>query len=239
MTTQRVAVIPAYEPNEQLLKLAEEAHQNGFFLLIVDDGSGPDYAEIFSKVEGYGKLISYSQNGGKGYALKRALSWLLENRPGIYTVITLDADGQHTVKDALRLCDMSEEAPDALCLGSRHLPKDAPLRSRFGNDLNRFLFRTVSGTPVYDVQTGMRAFSSSLIPFMTDAAGDRYEYEMNVLLDLVRRDVPVLEMEIETIYIDNNSSSHFKPVRDSFRIYGQILKAVGSFPKRLKKQNKS
>ena len=58
---------------------------------------------------------------------------------------------------------------------------------------------------------------------------------MNVLLELVRRDVPILEMEIETIYIDNNASSHFQPVRDTFRIYGQILKAAGSFPKRKKK----
>ncbi len=235
MENQRVAVIPAYEPNEQLVKLAEEAHESGFFLLIVDDGSGPDYADIFSQVKDYGHLISYSENGGKGHALKQAFTWLEANREGRYTVITLDSDGQHTVKDALRLCDKAEEAPDALYLGSRYLPKDAPLRSRFGNDVNRFLFRTVSGMPVYDVQTGMRAFSSSLIPVMKDAPGERYEYEMNVLLELVRREVPILEMEIETIYIDNNASSHFQPVRDSFRIYGQILKAAGSFPKRKKK----
>lgn len=235
MEDRRVAVIPAYEPNEQLLKLAEEAHANHFFLLIVDDGSGPDYADLFSQVKDYGHLISYSENGGKGHALKQAFSWLLQNRRGQYTVITLDSDGQHTVKDALRLCDKAEEAPDALYLGSRYLPKDAPLRSRFGNDTNRFLFRTISKRPVYDVQTGMRAFSSSLIPVMLEVPGERYEYEMNVLLELVRRDVPILEMEIETIYIDNNASSHFQPVRDTFRIYGQILKAAGSFPKRKKK----
>lgn len=234
MENQRVAVIPAYEPNERLLQLAEEAHANGFFLLIVDDGSGPDYADIFSQVKGCGKLISYSKNRGKGHALKRALAWLEENRMGNYTVITLDSDGQHTVKDALRLCEKSEEAPDALYLGSRFLPKDAPLRSRFGNDTNRFLFRTVSGRPVYDVQTGMRAFPSWMIPLMKEVPGNRYEYEMNVLLELVRRDIPILEMEIETIYIDNNASSHFKPVRDTFRIYKQILGASGTFPNRRK-----
>ena len=235
MEKQRIAVIPAYEPNEQLLKLAEEAHESGFFLLIVDDGSGPDYADVFSQVKGYGELISYSWNGGKGYALKQAFSWLMAHKTGCYTVITLDADGQHTIKDALSLCDRAEEEPDALYLGSRYLPKDTPLRSRFGNDLNRFLFRTVSGRPVYDVQTGMRAFSSSLVPIMKDVPGDRYEYEMNVLMELVRRDVPILEMEIETIYIDNNASSHFRPVRDSFRIYGQILKGIGTFRKHRKK----
>ena len=138
MEKQRIAVIPAYEPNEQLLKLAEEAHESGFFLLVVDDGSGPDYTDIFSKVKCYGELISYRQNGGKGYALKQAFSWLMAHQTGCYTVITLDADGQHTVKDALSLCDRAEEEPDALYLGSRYLPKDAPLRSRFGNDLNRF-----------------------------------------------------------------------------------------------------
>ena len=236
---QRVAVIPAYEPNGQLLKLAEEAHAHGFRLLIVDDGSGEAYKEIFSQLKEYADLISYEENGGKGHALKRAFSWLSKNMPGNYTVITLDSDGQHTVKDALSLCDRAEAEPDALYLGSRILPKDAPLRSRFGNDLNRFLFRTVSSRPVYDVQTGMRAFSSSLIPVMIDVPGERYEYEMNVLLELVRRDVPILEMEIETIYIDNNASSHFKPVRDPFRIYGQILKAIGTFPNRKQDERRS
>ena len=56
--------------------------------------------------------------------------------------------------------------------------------------------------------------------------GDRFEYEINVLLDFSKRKIPIKEIEIETVYIDNNSSSHFKPIRDSFKIYKQIFKYI-------------
>ena len=228
MSEKRIAVIPAYEPNERMVKLAEEASRAGFSVLIVDDGSGPDYAEFFREAEAYAHVISYEENGGKGHALKCAFSWLLENETKPYGVITLDSDGQHTMKDALRLMESLESDPAALWLGSRVLPKDAPFRSRLGNDVKRYLFRKATKTEVYDVQTGMRAFSSELLPLMAEVSGERYEYEMNVLLEIAGRKVPVKEIEIETIYIDNNASSHFRPIRDSINIDKQIFRSFRS-----------
>ena len=229
MAVEKIAVIPAYEPDARMLELAERVRDEGFRLLLVDDGSGPDYADLFRKAEEFGSVISYPENHGKGYALKAAFTWLLKHQKDDCHIITLDSDGQHTMKDALRLFAELQKAPEALWLGSRFLPKDAPLRSRIGNDINRFLFRKCTHTEVYDVQTGMRAFSSSLIPLMLQSAGNRYEYEMNVLLDIAKKKIPIREIEIETIYIDNNSSSHFKPLRDSFRIYWQIIRSFGRF----------
>ena len=76
----------------------------------------------------HASIISYKKNRGKGHALKRAFSWLMANEMGDYSVITLDSDGQHTMKDALRLMEKLSEEPDSMWLGSRVLPKDAPLR---------------------------------------------------------------------------------------------------------------
>lgn len=229
MTEKRIAVIPAYEPDRRMIDLVNEAAENGFRILIVDDGSGPDYAELFQEARKHASIISYKKNRGKGHALKRAFSWLLENETGEYSVITLDSDGQHTVRDALRLLEKLSEQPDSMWLGSRVLPKDAPWRSRVGNDINRFLFRTATHRQVYDVQTGMRAFRSTILPGMEKIAGDRYEYEMNVLLSLARRKIPIREIEIETIYIDGNASSHFRPLRDSAIIYKQIIRTFGTY----------
>ena len=229
MGMERIAVIPAYEPVKEMIELLKGAKECGFELVVVDDGSGEAYRDIFEEARQYAEVLSYPENGGKGVALRTGFQWLTEHKTGDYHIIQMDCDGQHALKDAVRLFDALAEDPEALWLGSRVLPKDAPFRSRVGNDINRYLFGKIAGVPVYDAQTGMRAFSSALLPLMLKSSGDRYEYEMNVLLLAAKEKVPIKEIEIETIYIDKNSSSHFRPMRDSVRIYHQIFKAKKDF----------
>ena len=59
---------------------------------------------------------------------------------------------------------------------------------------------------------------------MLEIKGDRYEYEMNVLIECVKKGIEMKPVMIDTIYQNNNEGSHFNPVRDSFRIYRIILK---------------
>ena len=94
--------------------------------------------------------------------------------------------------------------------------------------MTRAVYRISTGLKVHDTQTGLRAFDGTLIDKMLSIRGDRYEYEMNVLLDLARSRIPIKEMEIETIYLNNNAASHFNPLRDSFRVYKEILKFSAS-----------
>ena len=54
-----------------------------------------------------------------------------------------------------------------------------------------------------DTQTGLRAFTTNMIPFMLEIEGQRYEYEMNVLLTASKA-FPILEVPIETVYINDN-----------------------------------
>lgn len=143
-------------------------------------------------------------------------------------VVTMDADGQHTVEDALRLCQAVQKNPASLVLGSRAMRKDVPLRSRFGNAVTRFIYRLATGVQVYDTQTGLRAFDGSLLFKMLSIPGDRYEYEMNVQLEFARQKIPMQEVQIETIYIDNNAGSHFDTVKDSYRVYKEIFKFSAS-----------
>ena len=56
--------------------------------------------------------------------------------------------------------------------------------------------------------------------------GGRYEYETNVLLEIKRQGIAYAEEKIQTIYIENNQSSHFHPLLDSIRIYNIIFKFV-------------
>ena len=228
MNETYIALIPAYKPGPFLLELAENLWESGFSVVIVDDGSGPQYEKLFFECSRYAELLHHNQNSGKGRALKTGLSYIARRADPNAVVVTIDADGQHQISDALAICQMARQMPNALVLGSRKLGKDAPLRSRFGNTLTHWIYRLSTGRNIHDTQTGLRAFRCRLIPRMLDIPGERYEYEMNVLLYLARTKIRMVEHQIETIYIDNNASSHFNAVKDSLRIYKEILKFSAS-----------
>lgn len=224
----RIALIPAYEPEPVLIDLLGELKNAGFETVVVDDGSGEGYAAVFSRAEKLADVLSYPNNLGKGSALKTGLKYIYERFGEDNMVVTMDADGQHSVADAQRVCERAEIDRDALVLGSRALKGGVPLRSRMGNAITRFVYRTATGLKVHDTQTGLRAFSAAMIPRLLDIQGERYEYEMNQLLVFAKNKSPIIEIEISTIYIDNNSGSHFNTARDSFRIYKEILKFSAS-----------
>lgn len=225
-------IIPAYKPDEKLIRLLQELKEKTpARLLVVNDGSGEAFAPIFSQVEKMNcTLLVHPVNRGKGAALKTAYQFLLDEGNDREVICTADADGQHLPEDILRCLKCAEENPDALVLGSRSFRGDVPFRSRFGNAISRFTFHLLMGTRVYDTQTGLRAFSAALLPEMLSVPGDRYEYEMQVLCNAAKKKWPIREVEIQTVYIEENASSHFNPLRDATRVYGLLLKnACGRF----------
>lgn len=224
----RIALIPAYEPEEGLPELAKKMSLAGFEVLVVDDGSGESFRSVFDKTALFASVLTHEINKGKGSALKTGLSYIAEKYPQGCVVVTVDADGQHSVEDAIRVCDAASENRNTLVLGCRSFKDGTPLRSLLGNTITKLVFRFSTGIWVSDTQTGLRAFSSELMPFLLDIGGERYEYEMNVLLECSRQQIDIKEVKIKTIYIDNNTGSHFSTVKDSFRIYREILKFAAS-----------
>ena len=47
----------------------------------------------------------------------------------------------------------------------------------------------------------------------------RYEYEMEQLIKACLNELKLICIPIQTVYIDNNSGSHFRPLKDGARIY--------------------
>ena len=224
-----VVIIPAYQPDEKLYRLVLDLHeQTDFDLVIVDDGSDRDRRDLFASLEPYGKVLKHPQNRGKGAALKTALSYIYDRYPADEGVVTIDADGQHLPEDIIRVSKAWEAEPEKLVLGSRRFTGDVPFKSRAGNAITRFVFALSTGVKVFDTQTGLRAFGVFRIPMMLEMKGDRYEYEINVLLYATRHRIPIQEVTIQTVYIEDNKSSHFNPFRDAWRIYKMILFFVAS-----------
>ena len=225
---KKIALIPAYEPDMKMIGLIKRLKNKDYDIIVVDDGSGKDFRHIFDQAEKNGAMvISHRANRGKGAAIKTALFYICLNYTAPYTVVTADADGQHMPEDVEAVCQKSSELRDTLILGSRHFDGDVPMRSRLGNTITRFVYSATSGAKIYDTQTGLRAFSDMLVPLLIDIPGSRYEYEMNVLMSFAKNRLPMCEVPIETVYIEDNRSSHFDTIRDSARIYKEILKFSG------------
>ncbi len=219
-------IIPAYKPDQKLIDLLKKLKEcTTARLLVVNDGSGEAYEDIFQSVRELGcTLLCHPVNKGKGAALKTGFRFLLEEGKEKEAICTADADGQHLPGDILRCMEEAKAHPEALVLGSRMFKGDVPARSRIGNAISRFTFHLLMGTKVYDTQTGLRAFSAGLLNEMLSTPGDRYEYEMQVLCDMAKHKIPIREVEIETVYLEENKSSHFNPLRDAVRVYGLLLK---------------
>ena len=216
-------IIPAYQPDLNLVKLVRLVHaKSDLHIIVIDDGSDADKKVIFDKLEGLATVLTHEHNQGKGQALKTAYAYILER--GTYgSIVTADADGQHKIWDIFRVVNQSQEHPGTLILGARAFSGKVPLRSAFGNKLTRFLFKQQTGVAVSDTQTGLRAFTTNLLPFMLEVDGQRYEYEMNVLL-AASKSFPIVEVPIETVYINDNEGSHFRPIRDGLMIYKDMFK---------------
>lgn len=225
-----IVLIPAYEPDEKLPALlrALKDERQELLCVVVDDGSGAGYARVFSEAEEFAVVLRHTENRGKGAALKTGLRFIADTAEQPCIVVTADADGQHLPADILHIAGEAAQAPEALVLGSRRIEKSTPLRSRLGNTITRGVFRLSAGARVYDTQTGLRGFSGRSVPFMLTVPGERYEYEMNMLLMWAREKRPIREIWIKTVYLDGNSGSHFDTVKDSARIYKEILKFSGS-----------
>ena len=217
-----VILIPAYEPDLKLIDLVHKINKK-YDTIIVNDGSNSDYDPIFNECAKYAKVLSYDTNMGKGYALKHGYKYIDTNYKN-YVIVSVDSDGQHDLGDAIKLCDYASENLDTLVLGGRHWDKDSPKKNVFGNTITRKVFQKLTGLKIYDTQTGLRAFSYELTPFMLSVPGERYEYEMNTLLSLKNQNIKFKELRIKTIYIGNNETSHFKTFKDSYKIYKEIIK---------------
>lgn len=225
-----VILIPAYEPDERLLTLMRNlvVELPHYDIVVVDDGSGPDHQPVFDAAHALGaQVITHEHNRGKGAALKTGFSYVHDAYPD-KDVVCVDCDGQHRPDDIERVANALVGHRSGPVLGVRGFDGDVPLRSRLGNAATKLVFRATTGISLGDTQTGLRGYPATYLPWLGRVRGDRFEYELEALLAGQRDGQTILQVPIETVYLDDNKSSHFRPVVDSARVYWPFLRFVGS-----------
>lgn len=223
--SESVVIIPAYQLEEKLIHLLQQLRQKELEkIIIVNDGSGEACLDIFRKAEEYGTVVTHDRNRGKGAALKTGIRTAIELFGKNNSYITADADGQHLPDDIRKIADVLQQNSDVLVLGIRDFKaQGVPLRSLLGNRFTSAFFRLTNGVHCSDTQTGLRGIPGKLEALALQEDGDRYEYEMNFLMDAAAI-LPFHFIPIQTVYQDGNQTSHFRPLRDSLRVYGRFLR---------------
>lgn len=217
-----VILIPSYEPDNLLINTIKELKENDFSIVVINDGSIKDYDDIFNQISNDVSYFRYENNMGKGYALKYGFNKIKECFPNIKYVITVDGDGQHSLNDILNVYDTLNKY-DEIVFGMRKFDGKVPFRSRLGNEMSKFNRSLLTKQFVNDDQCGLRGFPTRYLDELISIKGNRYEYEMNQIVLFQLKQYEIKEVEIKTIFLDENSRSHFSPIKDTLRIQYRIL----------------
>ena len=222
-----ILTIPAFEPAASLPELVGGVLPHVSGCIVVDDGSrGAD--AVFGELRGMDgvTVLRHARNRGKGAALKTAFAEILRRFPTAVGTVTADADGQHTPADILRVAGSLAAHPGQMTLGVRTFGRGVPFRSKLGNLWTITAFRLLTGRRVRDTQTGLRGIPLSFLPRLLEIPGERYDYEIRMLVSAAVRADGIVQLPISTVYGDGNASSHFRPFVDTVRTQAALFSAA-------------
>ncbi len=217
-------IIPALNPDENLIDYVDELLKSTE-VVVIDDGSDKKSLYTFGalSLRSGCTVLKHECNKGKGAALKTAIAYIDKYMTHIEGVVTADADGQHSIVDVLRMANALKDNRNDLVLGVREFSENTPTRSLLGNRISAKTLQLLYGIKLNDTQTGLRAISKKYFSWLLSLKGERYEYELNMLIYSKNIGLNISTIGIETIYINNNKGSHFNTIKDGARVYFHML----------------
>jgi glycosyltransferase involved in cell wall biosynthesis len=214
-------LIPSYNPDQNLVDLINDISKYSWKnIIIVDDGSNTETKYLFDEIKENFEVtvLSHKKNFGKGAALKTGFDYLKSNELNSIGVITVDADGQHLVKDIVEIANSAENEKNGVIFGVRRFDDETPFASIVGNRIISYLLNVMNGIDQEDTQTGLRFIPTNVLKDLLLLPGQRYEYELECLITIRKLGLSIKQVPIETVYIDKNQGSHFRGLIDSSRV---------------------
>ncbi len=211
-----VAVIPALNCAKTIAPLVEGVLRAVGRVIVVDDGSADETGALASKAGA--EVVRHPQRSGKGKALRDGIAAALISQPA--AIVLLDGDGQHDPADLPALITRWDEGDIDLVVGARLSDRDAIPPARYWtNSIGSSILSFMTGYRLEDSQSGYRLVRASLLEAMR-LCSDGYAIESEMLIKAAKRKARLAHVRVRTIYAaaDELPSSHFQPVRDTFRI---------------------
>jgi glycosyltransferase involved in cell wall biosynthesis len=209
-------IIPTYNNEKTLERVISEVSKITTDIIVVNDGSTDSTSQIIKQFD-FLKVISYSRNKGKGFAIRKGFE--LASSEGFNYAITIDSDGQHNPADIETFISAIEKEPDELIAGDRNLAeKNISGGSRFANKFSNFWFKFLSGIELQDTQTGFRLYPLDKIKGMK-LFTRKYEFETEILVRAAWKGIKIAAVPVSVFYPPKEERvSHYRFFRDFFRI---------------------
>ena len=231
-------LIPTYNNQNTLRRVIDGvlAYARDVDVIVINDGSTDKTAEILASYVGEITILTNDVNSGKGFSLRRGFKEAI--RLGYQNAISIDSDGQHLPGDIPLFIEAASKNPGALLMGSRNMEQEGiPGKSSFGNKFSNFWFKFETGLTLPDTQTGYRLYPLEPLK-KTRLFTRKFETEIEVIVKLAWKNVPILPVNIRVIYDKDERVTHFRPFRDFTRIsilntWLVILTLLWYLPKRL------
>ena len=231
-------VIPSYNPDVKLSMFVDELIMSGFSdIIIIDDGSDFGIRNVETTFEYVKKkaectILHHPTNLGKGMALKTGFKFCMHNRSKDTLVVTADDDGHYSVANINTCIEIYEEKfpeESPVLIASRDFTDSAySTKRRVFNKLSGMAMTYLCGVDIKDVQTGLRLIPVKYMRQLLKIDGERFEYEINMLVELKYNKISTVEhiipMEKETTV----RYAHYNPIWDIFRIIAVMIKYVVS-----------
>ena len=215
-------LIPAYNAQETLGSVLRKVEPLKIDIIAVDDGSSDETKRISSEMGVH--LLSHPVNLGKGAALRTGFQYILQKDYEV--VITLDADGQHNPSEIPFLLRIFQNVKPDILIASRaaEFGKMTFLR-RFWNRLGVKAVARLCHSDITDSQSGFRLIRTSLLKEV-NLSTSRFETELELLIKACKKGFSVLSIPINTQKVDGTSSTHFRPVADTWRVCKLFLRSL-------------
>ncbi|MEG0267002.1 MAG: glycosyltransferase family 2 protein [Bacilli bacterium] len=214
-----IVLIPTLNPTRKLLEVIENLEKNKLTdIVIVNDGSDIEHKKIFKEINH--TILTHRKNSGKGKALKTGFAYIEENYKDYRGILTIDDDGQHDIESILKLVDSFVPTENYTIIGTRDFDKKGvPILRKKANKLSAYIFKKLYKVYIPDTQTGLRIYSKKAVDLIKNLKSDGFEFELEALIYLIKHQMDFQFEFINTIYNKEKGMSHFKPLKDSIRIY--------------------
>jgi glycosyltransferase involved in cell wall biosynthesis len=229
-------LIPIFDHDRTIRDVVKSLEPYATRCFIVDDGSGDATAGVLRALESEFEEVLVHRlpdNRGKGAAIVRGLELAAEH--GFTHAVTLDADGQHDVRDVPRFLEASRDDPDALVLGQPVFDASVPKARLWGRQLSCGLVRleTLSGA-ICDPLCGFRSIPvvAALAVLRSARYGRRMEFDPELAVRMVLAGTPVVNVPTLVRY-PPGGTSHFRMFRDNARISWFHTRMIASMLLRL------
>jgi glycosyltransferase involved in cell wall biosynthesis len=215
-------LIPAYNAQETLGSVLRKVGPLKIDSIVVDDGSSDETKRVSSEMGVH--LLSHPVNLGKGAALRTGFRYILQK--GYKVVITLDADGQHNPSEIPFLLGIFQNVKPDILIASRaaEFGKMTFLR-RFWNRLGVKAVARLCHSDITDSQSGFRLMRAKVLQEV-NLSTSRFETELELLIKACKKGFSVLSVPINTQKVDGTSSTHFRPVVDTWMVCKLFLRSL-------------